>query len=306
MGGGAHRHRFTMLTDVEVDGDPERTREGLAALRAWFFKSIEVKNDPVDVTRPFPSLPLMAMIDKMDRVPPGTQATPPNALSVYDFYKDFKRCTFRNSDAGGNSKEALATRARDLLNIFPDYKTVPDINVGVRFLFHLSHALKKLTPAEYTSDDTDPCTVVDMPLDPRRLSHIALPCFFVDPSDDHKAMWADPQSGEYNPENVISKLSEQYQVVRAMASNFPECVKLGVLCPSCKCDSLITENMQELTESIDTYAEMMTLFCCPHCGLQISCHNPNIKVFFKGVRPRQMKIESQIKIRDFEQGQPEA
>lgn len=283
-----------MLTDVQVDGDPERTREGLAALRAWFFKSIEVKNDPVDVTRPFPSLPVMAMIDKMDRRPPGTQPTPHNALSVYDFYKDFKRCTFRmaSSDAVGNSKVALAIRARDLLNISPDYKTVPDINVGVRFLFHLSHALKKLTPAQYTSDDTDPCTVVDMPLDARSLSHIALPCFFVQPSEHHKKMWADPQNGEYNAEKLITKLSEQYQVARGMATNFPECVKLGVLCPSCKCDSHITENMQEMTESIDAYADMMTLFCCPHCGVQISCHNPNIKVFFKGVRPRHMNIES--------------
>ena len=62
---------------------------------------------------------------------------------------------------------------------------------------------------------------------------------------------------------------------------------MGVLCPSCKCASHITNDIAEDTSSLGTYTNKMSRFCCSHCGLYFSCLNPNAEVFFDGIKKKE-------------------
>lgn len=287
-----------MSDDAQADGNPEHTREGIAALRAWFFKSVLCINDSDDITRPYPDFSEIDMIDKMDEPPPYVEAPPPGAMSLFEFYKAFEKHASMSDEGGWTDlkKEIteLAMRARHFLKLSPNDKTVPDINVGVRFLFHLSHALKTLETVSYKFNKDDPCVVVNMPLDAGRLSYIVPPCLLAEPSEDHKALWIDQKSGEYNGETFMNDLINEFMTTSALAEAFPR-IKLGVICPSCKCKSRITDDIAELTESKETYTVKMSRFNCRHCGLQFSCLNPNVQVFFIGIRERKTESKDRIK-----------
>ena len=277
-----------MSRHVGANADPQRVREGIAALRAWFFTSFKSVNDPTDIAMPFPSLPEIELIDKMDEPPPGAENTPLGELLLFDVYTKFEQTASKGARGGLNGDEKrnveLAMRARYLLNLSPNFKTVPDINVGVRFFCHLSHALKTVTGL-YKFNDQDPCTVINLPLDVTRLSHLVPPCFYTDPSEEHKKMWCVSTTEEYEREKFIHKLDEDFKWNQALGEAFPG-VKMGVLCPSCKCASHITNDIAEVTSSLGTYTNKMSRFCCSHCGLYFSCLNPNAEVFFDGIKEK--------------------
>ena len=52
-------------------GDAALVREGVAALRAWFFTTVRSTSDPTDVTGTFPSLPEVELLNEMDAPPEG-------------------------------------------------------------------------------------------------------------------------------------------------------------------------------------------------------------------------------------------
>ena len=134
-------------------------RMGIVALRAWFFRSVQTTQDPDNVISPFPSFPEVELLNEMDKPPPGTDAPPPGAMSIFDFYQSFTKDADLAEEAEDLTVLGLtvlqrvmpAKSARSFLKLWPEHKTAPDINVGVRFLFHLSHALKTLSPPGPTS-----------------------------------------------------------------------------------------------------------------------------------------------------------
>lgn len=272
-------------------GDEALVREGVAALRAWFFSSIQRTSDPDDVTRPFPSFPAVELLNEMDAPPAGFEGPPPGAMSVFDFYESFARDAAKppqDADGRVNKKAELAARARECLHLSPEFKIAPHINVGVRFLFHLSHALKTLTPPELTRVDDDPCVVVDMPLIPDNLLYMIPPHMARKPTKRHKALWDDSEYGKYTQQRFFASLERNYKWTKAVAEVAGNVFTIGVRCPACKCDSDIVGrgDARAAMETQVTYLKAMVKFSCPHCGLGISCINPKVEILFGGLALR--------------------
>ena len=53
------------MCDHSDSGDAERVRNGIAALRAWFFLSVQRTSDPTDVTCEFPPFPAVELLDEI-------------------------------------------------------------------------------------------------------------------------------------------------------------------------------------------------------------------------------------------------
>ena len=205
-------------------------------------------------------------------------------MSIFDFYQTFAK----DADLADEAEEAdlarPARRARELLKLRPEHATAPDINVGVRFLFHLAHALKTLTPPGDERVDADPCVVVDLPLDCSRLLHMFPPCIVGETSDAHKALWAEPDTHTYDEDTFVHHLNRNFILAHSAHAAFPSAITLQVSCPLCTCYSKIVEDMGQAVATIEEYTKQMAMFCCPHCGLQFSCLNPSIEVGFGGIR----------------------
>ena len=264
-------------------------REGIEALRAWFFLSVERTGDPDDVTSPFPPFPEVELLNEMDAPPAGFAEPPPGAMSVFDFYASFTRDAdlgqkddWAGIDTRVLKRAAPAAFARRNLQLWPEFKTEPPINVGVRFLFHLAHALKTLTRPGPRRMDEDPCVSVEMPLDCGQLLHMFPPTIVNDPSDAHKAVWAEPKTGTYDKETFICNLNRDFNLSQCMHTAFPAATLL-VICPACNCNSKLTENMGEAVASIGAYSKTLARFRCPHCGLWVSALNPSVNTAFGGV-----------------------
>ena len=283
------------MCDHSDSGDAERVRNGIAALRAWFFLSVQRTSDPTDVTSEFPSFPAVELLDEMDAPPEGFVEPPPGAMSVFDFYKSFvkdasKVQTAADINARVSQREAFAGLARECLNLSPEHKTAPHINVGVRFLFHLSHALKTLSPPGPTRvDEADPCVVVEMPLIPDKLLYLIPPHMCSRPTKKHKALWADPERGKYDEKWFFVTLERNFNWTKAVAAVAGDCFTLGVRCPACMCDSDIAGRGDAVAamETQVTYLRRMAKHFCPHCGIGISCINPKVEILFGGIRPRE-------------------
>ncbi len=265
-------------------------REGIEALRAWFFLTVERTSDPDDVISPFPPLPEVVLLNEMDAPPAEFAEPPPGAMSVFALYTTFtKDADLGQKDDWGDlntravKRAAPAAFARENLQLWPEFKTEPPINVGVRFLFHLAHALKTLPRPGPRRTDEDPCVSVEMPLDCSRLLHMFPPTLVSDPSDAHKAVWAEPETGTYNEETFISNLNRNFNLSQCMHAAFAA-VTLLVICPACNCNSKLAENMGEAVASIEAYSKTLATFCCPHCGLWFSCLNPSVNTAFGGIR----------------------
>ena len=273
-------------------GNAALAREGVAALRAWFFTTVRSASDPTDVTGTFPSLPEVGLLNEMDAPPVGFDEPPPGEMSIFDFYKSFVDDASKSpddADARVATKAALAVRARECLHLSPEFKTAPHINVGVRFLFHLSHALKTLTPPGPERVDDDPQMVVDMPLDCARLLHMIPPHLHDKPTKKHKTLWADPERGKYNAQWFFVSLERNFKWTQAAATVASNAFTLGVRCPACKCDSDVAGRGDAIAamETQMSYLKTMAKFSCPHCGLGISCLNPNVEILFGGLAPRE-------------------
>ena len=261
-------------------------RMGIVALRAWFFLTVQTTEDPDNVISPFPSLPEVDLQNKMDVLPQDMDAPPPGAMSIFEFYQQFTKDA--NLAEQAEDREVLehampANRARSLLKLSPEHVIAPDVNVGVRFLFHLAHALKTLTPAGIDRVDADPCVAVNLPLDWSRLFHMFPPSVVEDPSDTHKAIWADPETGTYNQLAFFCNLESYFNVAQAAHASFPGAVTLQVKCPLCECHSKVAEDMGEAVASVEAYTKSMATFCCSHCGLWMSCLHPSVEVGFGGI-----------------------
>ena len=282
------------MCDHSDRGDDERARNGIEALRAWFFLSVQRTGDPTDVTSEFPAFPEVMLQDEMDAPPEGFVEPPPGAMSVFDFYKSFAKDASKVQVADDinpsvSQREAFAGLARECLNISPEHKTAPHINVGVRFLFHLSHALKTLSPPGPTRVDVDPCMVVNMPLIPDNLKYLIPPHMVQKPTKRHKALWDDPEYGKYTKDRFYASLQHNYDWTKATAQVAGDYFTIGVRCPACKCDSDIAGRGAALAamESQVTYLRAMIKHFCPHCGLGISGINPKAVILFGGLRPRE-------------------
>ena len=270
-------------------------RMGIVALRAWFFRSVQTTQEPDNVISPFPSFPEVELLNEMDEPPPGTDAPPPGAMSIFDFYQSFTK----DADLAEETEDLTvlgltvlqrvmpAKSARSFLKLWPEHKTAPDINVGVRFLFHLAHALKTLTPPGVKRVEEDPCVVVNLPLDWSGLVHMFPPSVVEDPSETHKAAWANRETGTYNEMEFVSTLNATFHIVEAAHAAFPGVATLQVRCPLCECHSKIVEDMGEAVASVEAYTKTMAAFCCPRCGLFFSCLNPNIEVGVGGIKRRE-------------------
>lgn len=264
-------------------GDTALVCEGITALRAWFFTTVKRANDPTDVIGEFPKFPVVEMINEMDAPPEGFGEAPPGAMSIFDFYKSF----VNDADTRVDKRGALAVRARECLHLSPEFKTTPHVNVGVRFLFHLSHALKTLTPPGPARVDDDPQMVVDMPLDCSHLLHMIPPHMYDDPTKTHEAMWADPEHVyEYSTEWFFDSIDRNFNLTSAMARAFPDALTLGVRCVACKCDSSVVCRGDAIaaTETQIAYIQKMVKFFCPQCGFGMSCLNPNVELLYSGVK----------------------
>ena len=265
-------------------------QKGIEALRAWFFLSVERTDDPDNVISPFPPFPEVELLNEMDAPPAGFAEPPPGAMSVFDFYASFTRDADQSEkdDWMGIDRQVLrriapAAYARENLQLRPEFKTKPHINVGVRFLFHLAHALKTLPRPGPVRMDEDPCVSVEMPLDCGQLLHMFPPTLVSNPSDAHKAVWADPKTGTYDKVAFMCNLNRDFNLSQCVHIAFPTAT-LIVICPACNCDSKLTENMGEAVASIEAYSKTLAKFCCPHCGLWFSCLNPSVKNAFGGIR----------------------
>lgn len=261
-------------------------RSGIAALRAWFFRTVQTTDDPDNVISPFPSFPEVDLLNEMDAPPPDMDAPPPGAMSIFDFYQSFTKDADLAEEA--EEREVLerampANSARSFLKLSPEHVITPNINVGVRFLFHLAHALKTLTPPGIQRVDADPCVAVDMPLDWSRLLHMFPPTVVEDPSNAHKAIWADPETGTYDQMEFVCHLNRYFHVAQGAHTAFPGVATMLVKCPLCECHSKVVEDMGEVVASVEAYAKTMAKFCCPHCGLWFSCLNPGVKLAFGGI-----------------------
>ena len=278
------------MGDHRDRGDEVLVREGIAALRAWFFSMVQQSGDPNDVTSPFPSFPEVELLNEMDAPPEGFGTPPPGAMSIFEFYETFVKDAAAAADVDANAKRTeLAARARECLRLAPECKTAPHINVGVRFLFHLSHALKTLSPPGPMRVDDDPCGVVDMPLECSRLLHMIPPHVVEKPTKKHKVLWADPEHGKYSKQWFYASLERNFNWTKAVAEVAGNCFTLGVRCPACKCDSDIAGRGDAVAamETQVTYLQTMVKHFCPHCGLGISCLNPKVEILFGGLALRQ-------------------
>ena len=273
-------------------GDAALVREGVAALRAWFFTTVQSTSDPTDVTGTFPSFPEVELLNEMDAPPEGFDEPPEGAMSIFDFYKSFVDDASKSpddADARVATRAALAVRARECLHLSPEFKTVPHVNVGVRFLFHLAHALKTLTPPGPARVDDDPQMVVDMPLDCARLFHMIPPHLHDIPTKKHEALWADPRRGEYCPQWFFVSLETNFNVTKAAATVASDAFTLGVRCPACECDSDVAGRGDAMAamETQVSYLQTMARFFCSHCGLGMSCLNPRVEILIGGLAPRE-------------------
>ena len=264
-------------------------RDGIEALRTWFFLSVERTSDPDDVISPLPPFPEVELLNEMDTPPAEFDEPPPGAMSIFDFYASFTKDAdlWQKDDCGDLNTRAVkraapAAYARENLQLWPEFKTEPPINVGVRFLFHLAHALKTLPRPGPGRTDEDPCVSVEMPLDCGRLLHMFPPTLVSDPSDAHKAAWAEPETGTYDEETFTVNLNRNFNLSSCMHAAFPSATLL-VICPACNWNSKLTENMGEVVASIEAYTKTLATFCCPHCGLRFSCLNPSVGTAFGGV-----------------------
>ena len=272
-------------------GDAALVREGVVALRAWFFTTVGRTSDPTDVTGTFPSFPEVELLNEMDAPPEGHGEPPPGAMSIFDFYKSFVDDASKSPDdanARVATRATLALRARECLHLSSEFNTAPHVNVGVRFLFHLAHALKTLTPPGPARVDDDPQMVVDLPLDCARLLHMIPPHLLDAPTKKHEAVWADPERGKYDTEWFFANLERNFSWTKAAATAFPF-VTLGVRCPACKCDSDLvgSGNAIAATETNTTYINAMAKFFCSHCGLGMSCLNPHADVLISGLERKE-------------------
>ena len=272
------------------DDNASDARSGIVALRAWFFNAIQTTQDPNDVISPFPPFPEVQLLNAMDAPPPDMDAPPPGAMSIFEFYRSF----IKDADLADEAEERAvlkraipAQSARDFLKLSPEHKTAPDINVGVRFLFHLAHALKTLTPPGVTRVDADPCVAVDLPLDWGRLLHMFPPSIVDEPSDAHKAIWAEPETRTYDELTFVYNLNRCFNLAQGVHAAFPGVATLQVACPLCKCYSKVVDDMGEAVVSIEAYTKLMAKFCCPHCGLWFSCLNPSVEPGFGGIRRKE-------------------
>lgn len=273
-------------------GDAALVREGVVALRAWFFTTVGRTSDPTDVTGTFPSFPEVELLNEMDAPPEGYGEPPPGAMSIFDFYKSFVDDASKSpddADARVATRATLALRARECLHLSPEFKTAPHVNVGVRFLFHLAHALKTLTPPGPMRVDADPQMVVDMPLNCARLLHMIPPHLHDKPTKKHKTLWADPERGKYNAQWFFVSLERNFKWTQAVATVASDAFTLGVRCPACKCDSDVAGRGDAIAamETQSSYLKTMAKFSCPHCGLGISCLNPNVEILFGGLEMRE-------------------
>lgn len=272
---------------VVKEGDVEQINQGIAALRAWFFSSIKCTQDPDNVTESFPPLPIVEMQDDMATPPPGhLENLPPNAMSIFKFYQKFQDHAF-SAEFIETGKEAHAKKARELLKITSDFKTVPHINVGSRFLFHLSHALKTPRAAPGPLCESDPSVPVSFPLFAKYMSHIALPVQVQDATDEHKSLWKDKETGEYDADKLSHEILLHFNWTRALHTAFPN-TTLSVLCPLCKMPVSIGHDMAEAVESPEAYIKQMRYVTCRYCGLIFSGLNPNAEVAFQGICPRRV------------------
>lgn len=283
--------RVLMASDaVPVESDTVvDARMGIAALRAWFFLTVTTTDDPDNVISPFPSFPEVELLNEMDAPPPDVEPPPPGAMSIFDFYKSFARDAKLAEEAEEREvpeRAMPANRACRFLKLSPEHVITPNINVGVRFLFHLSHALKTLTPPGIERVHADPCVAVDLPLDWGRLLHMFPPSVVNDPSDEHKAIWADPETGTYDDQEFVGHLNCHFHVALGAHTAFPGIVTMQVKCLLCESYSKVVEDMGAAVASIEVYAKAMAKFCCPHCGLWFSCLNPSVQIAFGGIRRR--------------------
>ena len=281
-----------MSSPASDRGDAALVREGVAALRAWFFTTIGRASDPTDVTGTFPSFPEVELLNEMDEPPEGMGEPPEGAMSIFDFYKTFVEDASKSPDDADErvaTRAALAVRARECLRLSPEFKTVPHVNVGVRFLFHLAHALKTLTPPGPARVDDDPQMVVDMPLDCARLFHMIPPHLHDIPTKKHEALWADPRRGEYCPQWFFVSLETNFNVTKAAATVASDAFTLGVRCPACECDSDVAGRGDAMAamETQVSYLQTMARFFCSHCGLGMSCLNPRVEILIGGLAPRE-------------------
>ena len=274
-------------------GDAALVREGVASLRAWFFTTTQTASDPTDVTGTCPAFPEVELVNEMDAPPEGFGEPPEGAMSIFDFYKSFVDDASESpddADARVATRAALAVRARECLHLSPDFKTVPHVNVGVRFLFHLAHALKTLTPPGPARVDDDPQMVVELPLDCADLLHMIPPHMLDKPPEKHEALWADPGRGEYCSQWFFVSLETNINLTKAMATVASDAFVLGVRCPACRCDSNVAgrgDASIAALETTTTYIDTMAKFFCSHCGLGMSCLNPNVEILIGGLPRRE-------------------
>jgi len=279
-------------TPTPTPDDVALVCEGVAALRAWFFTVVTPVGDPTDVTGTFPSFPEVGLLNEMDAPPEGIDEPPPGAMSIFDFYKDFVNDASNSpedTDARVALRATLAARARDCLHLSPECKTIPHVNVGVRFLFHLSHALKTLTPPGPVRADDDPQMVVDLPLDCARLWHMIPPNLHDKPIKKHKAQWAAAKVGKYDEQSFLASLQRDFNMTQAAAIAFPNALSLKVRCPACKCYSNVAAPGDAIaaTRTKESYLATMAKVFCPHCGLGMSCLNPQVEILFGGIKRRE-------------------
>ena len=275
-----------LVKPAPEDGPAQATvRFGLAALRSWFFDTVQRSEDPRDVTNTGFELPETELLDRMDVRPPGhDEMMPEDAMSIFSLYETFVADCDR---ARERWREMRASEARVALRL-GDVEIKPPINPGVRFFCHLSRALKDPSLTTICRSESDPSITVPYKLDPSKLSHVLPPGVFnSEPTPEHLQMWCDPSTGQVDLTKLSNDIDMHYKLAKAMADAFPgPDVTLGFICPVCQCGDPVNGELSDLTQTLSTYMRGLVAIECSHCGVYFSALHPAIEAYFTGIRPR--------------------